>query len=231
MENLREDRECYVLPAQREVLLDLITNPIIETSFFLTGGTALSIFYLHHRLSNDLDFFTLNPLDLSEIDFWIKGIWRHECSKIKEGPHFLSFVIKETKVDFVIDPLSLKEERHRVIFENGHHLLVDSIDNIVSNKFCAILSRVEPKDYIDFYYIQKRFPKYRLEDIFEMAKTKDAIFDDPPTAAFQIEEGLSFIKENIEIIPKLRLSLNKQDFFDFYNNIASWLYKKIEPNL
>lgn len=26
--------------------------------FYLTGGTALSVFYLKHRLSEDLDFFT-----------------------------------------------------------------------------------------------------------------------------------------------------------------------------
>ncbi len=29
--------------------------------FYLTGGTALSFFYLRHRKSNDLDFFTNNP--------------------------------------------------------------------------------------------------------------------------------------------------------------------------
>ena len=31
--------------------------------FYLTGGTALSAFYLHHRLSEDLDFFTESDVE------------------------------------------------------------------------------------------------------------------------------------------------------------------------
>ncbi|MBN1138047.1 MAG: nucleotidyl transferase AbiEii/AbiGii toxin family protein [Anaerolineae bacterium] len=34
--------------------------------FFLTGGTALAAFHLHHRLSVDLDLFTLDDLALRE---------------------------------------------------------------------------------------------------------------------------------------------------------------------
>jgi len=29
----------------------------ISKNFYLTGGTALAAFYLHHRMSEDLDFF------------------------------------------------------------------------------------------------------------------------------------------------------------------------------
>ena len=31
--------------------------------FYLTGGTALAEFYLHHRYSEDLDFFSENEVD------------------------------------------------------------------------------------------------------------------------------------------------------------------------
>ena len=31
-----------------------------ETRFFLTGGTALSRYYTHHRYSDDLDLFVIN---------------------------------------------------------------------------------------------------------------------------------------------------------------------------
>lgn len=37
--------------------------------FYLTGGTALSAFYLQHRLSEDLDFFTNNDVAEKEFDF------------------------------------------------------------------------------------------------------------------------------------------------------------------
>jgi predicted nucleotidyltransferase component of viral defense system len=65
---LKEDKNCYASLAQREIIVELIKHNILKDDFFLTGGTALSVFYLHHRRSNDLDFFTLKPIDLSEID-------------------------------------------------------------------------------------------------------------------------------------------------------------------
>ncbi len=46
-----------LLPIQRELLVEL--GKMNDASFFyLTGGTALSEFYLAHRRSYDLDFFT-----------------------------------------------------------------------------------------------------------------------------------------------------------------------------
>lgn len=228
MENLKENKNYYSSEIQRDILLNLITYPDIEEFFFLTGGTALSVFYLYHRVSNDLDFFTLNSLDLSEIDFWIRTKWQKDCVKIKESPNFLSFLIKDTKVDFVIDLLSNKEGREKVLLENKHYLLVDTINNIASNKFCTIVSRIEPKDFIDFYFIQKIFPEMNIEQIHNNARLKDAIFDDPPTCAFQIEEGLSFLKESPIISPKMLRDFDRKDFLKFYNNLVSWLYGLIK---
>src|SRR5258705_13003191 len=48
-----------ILTSVQQKLLNLIfSNVDIEENFYLTGGTALSEYYLHHRLSEDLDFFT-----------------------------------------------------------------------------------------------------------------------------------------------------------------------------
>ena len=69
METLKEDKNGYVSEAQREVLVQLVTHPVIEGSFFLTGGTALSVFYLNHRLSDDLDFSPFVRLTLARSIF------------------------------------------------------------------------------------------------------------------------------------------------------------------
>src|SRR3989338_300271 len=45
---------------QEEIIRELSSTPL-KDSFFLTGGTALSAFYLEHRYSEDLDFFTEIP--------------------------------------------------------------------------------------------------------------------------------------------------------------------------
>jgi len=42
-------------PLQRDLLLAFFER---ERGFFLTGGAALAGFYLHHRETTDLDFFT-----------------------------------------------------------------------------------------------------------------------------------------------------------------------------
>ncbi len=225
--NPKENKKYYAQDIQRKILIHLITLPDIENNFFLTGGTALAVFYLNHRQSNDLDFFTLNRIDLSKIGFEIQRIWTNKVAKIKESPNFLSLLIKDSKVDFVIDPLSNKEKRQKIIFENHHHLIIDNINKIVSNKLCTLVSRTEPKDYIDFYFIRKHFPSLNINSIYKNAKKKDVIFDDPPSAAYQIEEGLNFLKNNFSLFPKVIKKFNKKDFFSFYNKLADWLYKKV----
>lgn len=120
MGGIKENTSCYATYVQKEVLAQLITYPDIEKKFFLTGGTALSVFYLHHRLSDDLDLFTKDFSSLSEVAFWIKTNWPKESVTIKEADQFLSLLIKDVKVDFVIDTLSSDEERERCMFENGH---------------------------------------------------------------------------------------------------------------
>jgi len=225
----KENKSCYISETQREVLLQLITEPTIEEQFFLTGGTALSTFYLHHRISNDLDLFSLQQANLPEIWFWIRGLWPGKSVVIKEAPHFLSCLILETKIDLVIDSLSIEEKRPIKIFENGHRLQIDTIQSIVSNKLCACVSRTEPKDYVDLYAIFKKLPEIKFETVYAMAKKKDAIFDDPPTVAFQLEEGIALIKEKPEIIPELRISFDYDEFFTFYEDLSMWAYKQVKP--
>lgn len=224
---IRENRGCYATAVQREVLLELISSKVIEDSFFLTGGTSLSVFYLHHRLSNDLAFFALDPVDLGEIDLNVRRKWRKESAKIKEGTDFISFIIKDTKVEFAIDRVSSRERRESLRFENGRCLYIDTISNISSNKFCTVVSRVEPKDFIDFYFIQKERPEFNIEPVYELAREKEALFDDPPTAAFQLEEGLSFLMGNRGIIPITLKDYDIDDLYGFYQKIIKWLYHKV----
>jgi len=48
-----------ILSVNQQKLLQLIgKDKIICDNFYLTGGMALAEFYLHHRFSEDLDFFS-----------------------------------------------------------------------------------------------------------------------------------------------------------------------------
>ena len=55
----------WLTPLQSEFLTRFFATDTGQY-FFLTGGTALAVFHLHHRVSVDLDLFTLNDLALRE---------------------------------------------------------------------------------------------------------------------------------------------------------------------
>lgn len=50
-------------------------------------------------------------------------------------------------------------------------VIVDSIENIGANKLTAILSRTEPKDFVDLYFILKA--GYNFDDLLVKAQAKD----------------------------------------------------------
>ena len=53
-------------PLQRKLLRAIGKSPLRD-EFFLTGGTALAVLYLHHRYSVDLDLFTENPAAVVQV--------------------------------------------------------------------------------------------------------------------------------------------------------------------
>ena len=150
---MREDRDCYASEEQQNLLNELAGIDFIHTNFFLTGGTALSVFFLRHRTSEDLNFFTIDSVDLSVLDTVLKRIFSGETTVIQSSRMFLSYLIADVKVDFVIDPLSSKDIRPKLILGLGNSISIDTLDNICSNKLATVMSRLEIKDIIDLYFI------------------------------------------------------------------------------
>lgn len=219
-----EDKRCYASARQRTTLLDLLSLETINSQFFLTGGTALSVFYLHHRQSNDIDLFTRSTVDFGELDFTLKTTFSSTYAKIKSSANFLSLLINNVKIDFVIDPLSIEEPR--MVYEIEPHLFLrlDTLRSIASNKLCAIASRTEPKDFVDYYILFKTIEGLSFEKVLLDARAKDALFDDPPTAAYQMEETLAFLRSNEEAFPSLLEPLDLPDLYRFYGDTVQRLY-------
>jgi len=75
----RKDFKNVLSPSTFEVLNSLSGIEEIK-NFTLVGGSALSI-HLHHRISEDLDFFTWNEkLEAAGID--IRSFFENEMKKI-----------------------------------------------------------------------------------------------------------------------------------------------------
>ena len=90
------------------------------------------------------------------------------------------------------------------------------------------MSRTEPKDYVDLFMILQSFSASEINRIYQASRLKDAIFDDPPTAAFQLETGVAFIKENPALMPTMLQKIDMQSFYVFYEKLAEWLYALIK---
>lgn len=226
---IKENKNFYFSKAQRQLLIDFSEIEIIRNNFFLTGGTALGVFYINHRISNDLDLFTAEKnLILSDINYILRQKYLNNRILLKSSDKFISLVINNIKVDFVIDLLSLKGKREKFYFKRDAFIAIDTIENISSNKLTALVSRSEPKDFIDFYYIgkliwNKNFSK-EFTRCYKNAQRKEAIFDDPPTVAYQIEENFNLIKNISPAFNSIKLKFNFDDFIKFYETLIEIIY-------
>jgi len=173
----------------------------MKTAFYLTGGTALSRCYLHHRYSDDLDFFVNDhpgfKSETSQAISIFKSIskWEIEIGTVSDS--FVRLVIKEKeitlKVDFVNDI-----KFHRGEFQTFDiYRKVDNLDNILSNKICA-LSRMDAKDIIDILFIAKNH-RFDWEKIFKDAQEKD-LWVEPLTICKILNEFPVILMENIKWI-------------------------------
>jgi hypothetical protein len=155
------------------------------TPFYLSGGTALSRFYLNHRFSDDIDLFLNNDEKYSEyVTVLLNNIERAEILSIdssriiKTENYTQIYVINNTeenqtklKIDIVNDVSSHFGEfcYDKVLGK------IDSWQNILSNKLTAIF-RYEPKDIVDIWAISKAF-SFSWKTIIEQAKIKEAGLD------------------------------------------------------
>lgn len=191
--------------------------------FYLTGGTALAEFYLKHRYSEDLDFFTQNKFDEEKTDLFINQTGKKMDAKNIERQHIydrfqyiLNFNDEILKAEFVkyefpnIKPL--KE------FDG---LLVVDIYDIAVNKLFTILDRTEIKDYVDLYYLLKKFTVKKLLGGIE---NKYGFKIDP------INMGAELLKvRKLDLTPRMIKKLTKEELIKFFENEAYNLKKDIFP--
>ena len=149
----------------------------LNLDFYLTGGTALSRCYLHHRYSDDLDLFVnSHSLFKNQCNTMItacKKKWHVDITTTSDS--FLRFFIEagdvSIKIDFVNDvPFHYGKIETCSLFHR-----VDNWRNILSNKICA-LSRLEIKDLVDIIYISQKYV-FEWEGIVNEAREKDLWVD------------------------------------------------------
>lgn len=149
--------EQTVLTKEQYTALDVFrAHTELARIFYLTGGTALAEWYLHHRYSEDLDFFTDNTeIPQFEIEACVeemrnalgapKTVYRRLYDR---RIFFLPINDTELKIEFTHYPFP---RLHPSRLENG--VQIDSLEDISANKLMALADRIEAKDFVDLFYI------------------------------------------------------------------------------
>jgi hypothetical protein len=149
----------------------------LDLPFYLTGGTALGRFYLNHRYSEDLDFFTNANTKFSEHLSYLRRViiksFNINPAEILVTNDFARFFISDgslrLKVDFVNDVEKYAGQKIPVYF--GY---VDNPLNILANKLSAIAGRDEAKDYFDLVLMANNYA-FNWKEVFLIAKEKDLL--------------------------------------------------------
>lgn len=208
---------------QNEFLNAFRNIPFFKDSFYLTGGTALAGFYLHHRYSEDLDFFSENEIDLLNLNIALKKIKREMKVKKTEFQQsynrnlfFLYFGQEVLKTEFTFFPF------HRIKkIQPKNGISIDSLEDIAVNKLLTIYQRVAARDYIDLYCILK-IEKYKISDLIKQAKLKFDWHIDP------IQLGSQFLKsKEAEDLPKMIEPIKVSDWRNFFTQEAKNLRSQI----
>jgi len=148
-----------------------------QEHFYLTGGTALAEYYLGHRLSFDLDFFTSQEQLILPVSYQIERLANSSELQINVTRRFSTFI--EFLVDRDGDSLRVDlglDSPFRflppVISTEG--VFVNSYEDLRIDKLLAYYGRTEPRDAVDLYFILQHEP---LEELMDHAAQKDSGFD------------------------------------------------------
>ena len=209
---------------QEEFLRQLSRTPLKDI-FFLTGGTALSAFYLKHRFSEDLDFFTEVPGAVAMVLPSLETMGKSMAFSIETRrtfntftEHIITFHQTQEKIllHFAQDtPYRLKP----TIFMKEYGIQVDNILDISCNKFSALFDRHDMKDFVDIYFIDQEISKF--EDVYASAKSKHLGLDD-----YWLCQALRYIND-LTILPRMIKSVSVAELRDFFNRKISSLMKDL----
>ena len=160
-------------------LLKRIQNIPAFANLRLVGGTSLAL-QIGHRKSIDLDLFG----KIEDDEFTIAEILNKtgRVTILKKSKNINIYTINGIKVDIVNYPYAWLKD---IIFEDT--LKLANMEDIAAMKLSAITNRGTKKDFIDLFFLLKR---YSLEELFDFYKNK---YHDG--SAFLVIKSLSYFDD------------------------------------
>ncbi|MBI4240056.1 nucleotidyl transferase AbiEii/AbiGii toxin family protein [Candidatus Uhrbacteria bacterium] len=128
--------------------------------FYLAGGTALAV-QIGHRISFDLDFFSQNFFSVKNTRNGLRSLGAVNVRL--EDEHSLGVIVRGVKMSFLEYPYPLL---FPAIKWKNHGNLCD-IRDIGCMKLDAIASRGTKRDFVDLYFITRKYSLKKLLDLFK----------------------------------------------------------------
>lgn len=217
--------EFKILTSRQEDFLGLAgEEKTLRDLFYFTGGTPLAAFYLFHRLSEDIDLFSEEEVDLSSIRNFIGKIQKKMVvSKVDYkqyfGLHTFQLYFTENdilKVDFNYYPF-LRIEKGFLYKD----ISVDSALDIAINKVHTIAMKPRARDFIDIYFLVKE-KGYNFKDLLMKAKAKFDWHIDP----IQLGSRLLQARE-VKDFPRMIKKIEDNEWQNFFVEEAKKLKGEI----
>ena len=201
---------------QKTILACIAEDKYFTNNFYFTGGSALAEFYLEHRISDDLDFFSEKKFDTQTVltkitSFSQKYGFRFAPRLVEVVYRFEIAFPKGTRfmVDFGFYPFKRLEKGKK--FQN---LEIDSLKDIAANKLLTINQRGDVKDFVDLYFLLKE--KYTIWDLIYATEKKFKRLDFDILLLAQ-----DFLKvEDFEFLPRMVKPLSLEELKVFFRKLA-----------
>ncbi len=156
-----------VEPATLGLLKKLFLKSYID-DFCLVGGTALAL-YLGHRISVDIDLFSLKDFDSDLLLFELSNDF-DTIKPIVKTKNSLLIELDNIRTDLIKFNYSFQ----RIIFLDNIRIL--ALEDIAPMKIDAITGRGKKKDFYDLYYLLQKFSLPKMLELYQQKYQHSTMF-------------------------------------------------------
>ena len=214
-----------LLSTNQKLFLDFVSKEkVILDLFYFTGGIVLSEFYLHHRYSEDLDFFSEKEFEIKDVTLLLqskKKLFGKPKIEYKQSFNRNIYQLlysdnKFLKVEFTYFPFKRIDSTKKFNF-----IKIDSLLDIAVNKIFTIYQNPRGRDYFDLYFILIKDKNISVDRLIKLARIK---FD---TNIDYIQLGTNMLKVNkLKDDPILNNIIDNKLIEDFFLDQAKKIGKK-----
>ena len=202
-----------------------------QEQFYLTGGTALAYFYLQHRQSHDLDFFTTTEELITPWSHQLEAALHAQgmTTERRRGvASFVELVVRHgpamTVAQLALDAAFRFEPTKT--FPEFPQLQVDSLADLASNKLLALFGRAMLRDFLDVYALVHQ-AGFSPAALLEQAQRKDPGFD-----LYWLGVAFQRIATFNETAPEMRMLITPVPFPEvraFFDRWRSTIMRDLTP--